>query len=72
MFKVGAKSLETGVFGAYCNVMINLRDVKDDEYSAKVCPILGCVYTGMVSFGTVPFWVLFGFAFTRASSELFH
>eukprot|EP00112_Aurelia_sp_Birch-Aquarium-sp1_P025141 Seg822.2 transcript_id=Seg822.2/GoldUCD/mRNA.D3Y31 product=Formimidoyltransferase-cyclodeaminase protein_id=Seg822.2/GoldUCD/D3Y31 len=34
--QVGAKGLETGVFGAYCNVMINLRDIKDDGYLAEV------------------------------------
>jgi len=34
--QVGAKSLETGVYGAYCNVIINLKDIQDEEYLAKI------------------------------------
>ncbi|XP_053326887.1 formimidoyltransferase-cyclodeaminase [Spea bombifrons] len=30
--QVAAKALETGVFGAYFNVLINLREIKDDEF----------------------------------------
>ncbi|XP_033371805.1 formimidoyltransferase-cyclodeaminase isoform X3 [Parus major] len=30
--QVGAKMLEAAVFGAYCNVMINLRDIEDEEF----------------------------------------
>lgn len=31
-FQVGARCLETAVFGAVCNVRINLKDIKDAEY----------------------------------------
>ena len=34
--KVGVKCLETGVFGAYYNVLTNLKDIKDDKYKAEV------------------------------------
>ncbi|XP_019636187.1 PREDICTED: formimidoyltransferase-cyclodeaminase-like [Branchiostoma belcheri] len=34
--QVGARSLETGVWGAYHNVMINLRDIKDEQYKQKI------------------------------------
>ena len=34
--QVGAKGLETGVFGAYCNVMINLKEIKDESYLCSV------------------------------------
>jgi len=34
--QVGVKSIETGVWGAYQNVLINLRDVKDDDVRQKV------------------------------------
>ena len=30
------KSIETGVWGAYQNVLINLKDVKDDDVREKV------------------------------------
>ncbi|XP_030066459.1 formimidoyltransferase-cyclodeaminase isoform X1 [Microcaecilia unicolor] len=33
--QVAAKALETAVFGAYFNVLINLKDVKDDEFKAQ-------------------------------------
>jgi len=33
---VGVKSIETGVWGAYQNVLINLKDIKDDELRQKV------------------------------------
>lgn len=28
--------METGVFGAYFNVLINLKDMTDDEFKQKV------------------------------------
>lgn len=28
-------SVETGVFGGYCNVMVNLKDITDEEYKEK-------------------------------------
>lgn len=34
--QVAAKALETGVFGAYFNVLINLKDVTDDVFKEKV------------------------------------
>lgn len=34
--EVGAKSLETGIWGAYKNVKINLPQIKDDEFKNKV------------------------------------
>uniref|UniRef100_A0A4X1T4X8 Formimidoyltransferase-cyclodeaminase n=2 Tax=Sus scrofa TaxID=9823 RepID=A0A4X1T4X8_PIG len=33
--QVAAKALETGVFGAYFNVLINLKDVTDDAFKAQ-------------------------------------
>uniref|UniRef100_A0A8D1W6V5 Formimidoyltransferase-cyclodeaminase n=1 Tax=Sus scrofa TaxID=9823 RepID=A0A8D1W6V5_PIG len=33
--QVAAKALETGVFGAYFNVLINLKDVTDDTFKAQ-------------------------------------
>ena len=34
--QVGAKSLETGVWGAYQNVMINLEDLAESEIKSTV------------------------------------
>lgn len=34
--EVGAKALETGIWGAYRNVLINLPQVKDEQYAEKV------------------------------------
>nr|XP_025148832.1 formimidoyltransferase-cyclodeaminase isoform X1 [Bubalus bubalis] len=34
--QVAAKALETGVFGAYFNVLINLKDVTDDAFKDQV------------------------------------
>lgn len=34
--EVGAKALETGIWGAYRNVMINLPGVKDEAYSKSI------------------------------------
>ncbi len=31
--QVGAKALETGIWGAYQNVLINIKDVKDTAYT---------------------------------------
>ncbi|XP_069472147.1 formimidoyltransferase-cyclodeaminase isoform X2 [Ambystoma mexicanum] len=33
--QVAAKALETGVFGAYFNVLINLKDITDEDFKAK-------------------------------------
>jgi hypothetical protein len=35
-FQVSAKSLETGVWGAYQNVIINLDQITDEDYRKKV------------------------------------
>ncbi len=34
--QVGVKSLETGVWGAYQNIQINLGEIKDTEFVSKV------------------------------------
>nr|XP_004669489.2 formimidoyltransferase-cyclodeaminase [Jaculus jaculus] len=34
--QVAAKALETGVFGAYFNVLINLKDITDDVFKEKI------------------------------------
>ena len=34
--KVGARSLETGIWGAYQNVLINMKSIKDKDYKAKI------------------------------------
>lgn len=34
--QVGARSLETGIWGAYQNVLINLKGIKDEEYKKTI------------------------------------
>jgi glutamate formiminotransferase/formiminotetrahydrofolate cyclodeaminase len=34
--EVGAKSLETGIWGAHKNVLINLKDIQDENYKEKI------------------------------------
>ncbi|RUS72492.1 hypothetical protein EGW08_019746 [Elysia chlorotica] len=34
--QVGARVLETGVWGAYYNVMINLQQIEDKEFADKI------------------------------------
>lgn len=34
--QVGARALETGIWGAYQNVLINMRDLEDDAYKREV------------------------------------
>lgn len=34
--QVAAKALETGMFGAYFNVLINLKDISDDKFKDQV------------------------------------
>ena len=34
--QVGAKALETGIWGAYQNVLINIKDVRDEVYKEKI------------------------------------
>uniref|UniRef100_A0A2K6FWC4 Formimidoyltransferase-cyclodeaminase n=1 Tax=Propithecus coquereli TaxID=379532 RepID=A0A2K6FWC4_PROCO len=36
--QVAAKALETGVFGAYFNVLVNLKDITDDAFKDQVNP----------------------------------
>ena len=36
IFQVGVKCLETGVYGAYYNVLTNLSELKDEEFKTKV------------------------------------
>ncbi len=33
---VGAKALETGIWGAYQNVLINMVDIQDDAYKKEI------------------------------------
>lgn len=35
-FQVAAKALETAVFGAYYNVIINLKDITDNAFKEAV------------------------------------
>lgn len=35
--EVGAKALETGIWGAYKNVMINMADIKDEAFRETTC-----------------------------------
>lgn len=39
-FQVAAKALETAVFGAYYNVIINLKDITDDTFKEAVSMVL--------------------------------
>jgi len=34
--QVGAKALETGIWGAYQNVLINMQDIKDENFRKKI------------------------------------
>jgi glutamate formiminotransferase/formiminotetrahydrofolate cyclodeaminase len=34
--EVGARTLETGIWGAYKNVMINMTDITDDEFRTRI------------------------------------
>ncbi len=34
--EVGAKALQTGIWGAYKNVMINMKDIQDKKYENKI------------------------------------
>jgi glutamate formiminotransferase/formiminotetrahydrofolate cyclodeaminase len=34
--QVGARALETGIWGAYQNVLINIKDVRDEAYKVKI------------------------------------
>ena len=34
--QVSASSLYTGIFGGYCNVLINLKGINDEEYVSLV------------------------------------
>ena len=34
--EVGARALETGIWGAYKNVMINMQGVKDEKYKKSI------------------------------------
>ena len=36
LHKVGVRCLETGVWGAYYNILINLPDIKDETYKEQV------------------------------------
>ncbi len=34
--QVGARALETGIWGAYQNVLINIKDVQDEGYKENI------------------------------------
>eukprot|EP00747_Dinoflagellata_sp_TGD_P079516 gnl/TRDRNA2_/TRDRNA2_160543_c0_seq1.p1 gnl/TRDRNA2_/TRDRNA2_160543_c0~~gnl/TRDRNA2_/TRDRNA2_160543_c0_seq1.p1 ORF type:complete len:182 (+),score=52.94 gnl/TRDRNA2_/TRDRNA2_160543_c0_seq1:32-547(+) len=34
--QVGARLLEVGIWGAHQNVLINIKDIKDEEYKARI------------------------------------
>ncbi len=34
--EVGAEALQTGIWGAYKNVMINMKDIQDEKYKKKI------------------------------------
>ncbi|QTA79349.1 Formimidoyltetrahydrofolate cyclodeaminase [Desulfonema limicola] len=34
--QVGARALETGIWGAYQNILINMKDIKDQDYKAGI------------------------------------
>ena len=52
LLQVAAKALETGTFGAYFNVLINLKDITDDEFKDQVSARgLGRSGTGTLSSG---------------------
>jgi glutamate formiminotransferase/formiminotetrahydrofolate cyclodeaminase len=34
--EVGARALETGIWGAYKNVMINMTDISDDAFKTRI------------------------------------
>lgn len=40
---VGAKSLETGIWGAYQNVLINLKDITDEEFKSETLKKAGAI-----------------------------
>lgn len=44
LFQVAAKALETAVFGAYYNVMINLKDITDDAFKEAVSMCVVCTH----------------------------
>lgn len=41
---MAAKALEAGVFGAYFNVMINLKDITDEEFKKMVSKTSGSLH----------------------------
>jgi len=43
--QVGARALETGIWGAYQNVLINMADVKDQSYKTKILSEAGKLAT---------------------------
>jgi len=47
--EVGVKALETGIWGAYRNVVINLNDISDNEFKSKVQAEAEEIYNNSVS-----------------------
>ena len=46
--EVGVKALETGIWGAYRNVMINMKDITDQEYINSVTQEAKTIYENAV------------------------
>ena len=40
---MGARALETGIWGAYQNVLINLEDIKDQEFKDATLKEAGAI-----------------------------
>ena len=41
--QVGARALQTGIWGAYQNVLINIKDVRDETYKEKILKEAECM-----------------------------
>ena len=53
--QVGCKALLTGIQGAFLNVQINLKDIKDQDYCSKVLQHLPLPHPTYCSQGTIIF-----------------
>ena len=45
VLQVAVRVLETGVWGAYYNVMTNLKDIKDENFKSEVSTLSHCTFT---------------------------
>lgn len=68
LLQVAAKALETAVFGAYYNVIINLKDITDEDFKTSVRhPSTLCTYSSLFS-GTEEFFA-FQFVFVADAKK---